>query len=161
MRPERRDSSLGETKGRFSHIKTIGETVVNGLATKRRELAATTMAAVALSGAILPPIASGDYKTSKAGIERIAVSSNDIFNDDEGVANEAAQEIEDLGANAVRIFYPVNKDTAWENYHDSLCNAARAAYTHNLQLIITFNGYDSNGLGYYPTTLKEQKQFGE
>lgn len=128
-----------------------------------RKLAAGIVAASCAIGmaSALAATAKGGQRANKisSSSEFVGVSTNDIFTENSSDANLAAQQIENLGANAVRIFYPLNKGTAWENYHDKLCNAAQAAYSHNLQLIISFVGYDSQGHGYYPQSKLEVRQF--
>lgn len=94
-----------------------------------------------------------------SGIGLVGFSDNDIFTESHDQAEATAAKIQMMGGNAIRIFYPLNKNTAWENYADKTCNALQAAYDHGLQPIITFNGYDENGLGYVPTSNKEVKQF--
>jgi hypothetical protein len=93
------------------------------------------------------------------GIGLVGFSDNEIFTEDRDQAEGTAAKIQMMGGNAVRIFYPLNKNTAWENYAKKTCNAFQAAYDHGLQPIVTFDGYDESGLGYVPTSNKEVKQF--
>ena len=93
------------------------------------------------------------------GIGELGFSTNDIFTDDLAEAENTAQQIQKMGGTAVRIFYILNKNTAWENYRERTCNAFQAAHDHDLQPIVTFVGYDEDGRGYMPTSKKEVKQF--
>jgi hypothetical protein len=93
-----------------------------------------------------------------AGSTEVGFSDNNIFNRDPAAAESVAQKIQQMGGNVVRIFYPLNKDTAWENYQNETCNAFKAAYDHQLQPIVAFRGYDGSP-GYVPYSRKEITQF--
>src|SRR5690348_8594145 len=100
---------------------------------------------------VLPTQASGESASSAStGNSLVGISTNDILTADAKEADQAAAQIQQLGATAVRVFYYINKGTAWDNYKLEVCNAAQAAEAHNLQLIVAFEGVD-NGLGYYPS----------
>jgi hypothetical protein len=89
----------------------------------------------------------------------VGFSTNRIFDKDLSKAEAIAQQIQSMGGTVVRIFYPLNKNTAWENYRQETCNAVQAAYDHGLQPIFTFVGYDLNGRAYVPETNTEIRQF--
>jgi hypothetical protein len=93
------------------------------------------------------------------GIEDVGFTTSRMFNENLEEAETTAEQIQRMGGTVVRIFYPLNKGTAWQNYHTETCNALKAAYDHQLEPIITFLGYDENGLGYVPRTNKQIKQF--
>jgi hypothetical protein len=89
----------------------------------------------------------------------VGYSDNSLFADDPADAESAAIKIVQMGGNVGRIFYPLNKNTAWENYAQRTCNAFQAASDHGLQLVVAFRGYDEAGSGYVPRTPSEIKQF--
>lgn len=124
-------------------------------------LKAGIMAGTTLMAALGVPTNPGPAQAAKrtAGIERVGISTNEVFTDNLQEAEDAAQKIEDLGATAVRFFYPLNKGTAWQNYRLETCNAFRAAYDHHLQPIVAFVGFDKSGRGYVPSSTTEIQQF--
>lgn len=116
---------------------------------------------LALSTAATTTESQSAQAASKApGIERVGFSTNDLFNQNLAEAETVAAKIQAMGGTAVRIFYTLNKNTAWQNYAQETCNAFQAAYDHQLQPIVTFRGYDESGPGYVPQSPTEIKQLG-
>jgi hypothetical protein len=125
----------------------------------RLRLKAASLAGLAALAGVPITASKADIASANSyGIGLVGFSDNDLFNDDQDQAEAVASKIEAMGGTAARIFYPLNKDTAWENYANRTCNAARAAYDHHLQLIISFVGYNALGRGYVPSTPTEITQ---
>jgi len=165
MAPES-DRVLNTHEGvKTGHAAQLGR-LVGELGMRQRDLKSLAVAScvLALAGA-LPSGAAGEKPTAKSTRNSgsaelvVGISTNDIFTDNLDKAEAAAQQIEDLGATAVRFFYTLNKGTAWQNYTQETCNAFQAAYDHHLQPIVAFRGYDEDGPGYVPSSPTEMRQF--
>ncbi|MEX2014610.1 MAG: hypothetical protein WD885_01625 [Candidatus Saccharimonadales bacterium] len=94
-------------------------------------------------------------------------NTNAVWVTDENEANEAAARVANSGATDIRIILPYSQGSA-EVKNDVIrtCNAAKAAYSHDLDLMITMQGYyrlregkAKDGLGYMPTRAHEKQKY--
>jgi hypothetical protein len=92
------------------------------------------------------------------GISLVGFTDNSMFTENLADAEASATRIQQMGGTSIRIAYPLNKDTAWENYAKETCNVFQAAHDHGLQPIITFRGVDGQP-GYIPQSQTEIKHF--
>lgn len=112
-----------------------------------------------LAGAASVSKNNADAAPKASGIGKVGFTDSSIFNKDLAMAEATATRIAQMGGTAIRFIYPLNKGTAWENYSQETCNAFQAAHDHNLQPIVTFQGFDENGPGYVPRSNTEIKHF--
>lgn len=158
MAPEaKRVPCLGEEEPRSSwRLARLGNAA---LTLRYRRVMAAAGCLLGLVSA-LPNVANGGGSSMRLSpMELISITADEIYTNDPVVADAAAQEVADTGANAIRFFYKVNRGTAWDAYKSTVCTAVNAAIKYNLQPIISFEGVDSRGLGYYPTSRTEVRQF--
>lgn len=94
-------------------------------------------------------------------------NTNAVWVTDEKEAYAAAERVSKSGATDIRIILPYSQGGAdIKNDVARTCNAARAAYSQGLDLMITMQGYyrsreskKNNGLGYMPTMASEKQKY--